>query len=125
MKVVETYWAKIFVGLRPGYEDVNSCILRANRQYVEDICQSYCNEVGLCVTITDTKFIYKNGNEPGVIVGLINYPRFPEEYGVKFEDTKIRKQSKIIAEKLMVRLKQNRVSIMYPDETVMLENDAL
>lgn len=46
---------------------------------IEQICQTYCDAVGLCVTITPTKYVYKNGCEDGVTIGLINYPRFPTE----------------------------------------------
>lgn len=33
---------------------------------------------GLCVTITATLFIYTGGEEFGVEIGLINYPRFED-----------------------------------------------
>ncbi len=42
-----------------------------------DYARQYCNEKGLCVTMTPTSYIYTNGQEAGFIVGLINYPRFP------------------------------------------------
>lgn len=41
------------------------------------ICQDYCNKVGLCVTIEPTNYVFTGGQEMGVRVGLINYPRFP------------------------------------------------
>lgn len=41
------------------------------------VCQNYCDEVSLCVTVTPTDYIYKGGQEQGIIVGLINYGRFP------------------------------------------------
>ena len=40
--------------------------------------QSYVDEVGLCVTITDTWFKYTKGACKGFKIGLRNYPRFPE-----------------------------------------------
>jgi hypothetical protein len=43
------------------------------------VCRAYCDEVGACVTLTPTKYIYTGGDEDGLIVGLINYPRFPAE----------------------------------------------
>jgi hypothetical protein len=125
MKTCQTYWAKIFVGFRSKYEDTPDFIMEGRRDRLEGMCKGYCDEVGLCVTITDTTFIYKDGNEPGAIIGLMNYPRFPEEKGLRMEDTKIRKHSMKLAEYLMVAMNQYRVSIMYPDETVMLENEEL
>lgn len=44
---------------------------------IEDACRSYCLGVGLCVTVTPTKFIYTGGEESGAVVRLINYPKFP------------------------------------------------
>ena len=43
--------------------------------------QKYCDEVGLCVTVTDTWFIYKDGNEPGLIIGFISF--FAENHRVR------------------------------------------
>ena len=43
------------------------------------ICREYCFEVGLCVTVTPTEYVYTAGAEAGVRIGLINYPRFPSE----------------------------------------------
>lgn len=44
-----------------------------------EVCRQYCDTAGLCVTVTETVYVYTGGSEPGVIVGLINYPRFPSE----------------------------------------------
>lgn len=43
----------------------------------ERVCREYCFNVGACVTVTPTNYIYSGGQESGFIVGLINYPRFP------------------------------------------------
>ena len=47
-------------------------------------CKHFCNVMcmdtfscGLCVTVTQTSFIYTGGEEYGIRVGLVNYPRFP------------------------------------------------
>lgn len=41
------------------------------------ICREQCKGIGLCVTVTETEFIYTGGAEAGVRVGFVNYPRFP------------------------------------------------
>ena len=41
------------------------------------IANKYCTMYGFCVTVTPTEYVYKYGRESGVIVGLMNYPRFP------------------------------------------------
>ena len=42
------------------------------------IIRKYCKDVGLCVTVTPTKYIYTGGAEDGMEIGFINYPRFPD-----------------------------------------------
>ena len=41
------------------------------------VCRRFCDDIGLCVTLTPTEYIYTNGQEAGFAVGLINYARFP------------------------------------------------
>jgi len=43
----------------------------------KETCQTYCNLVGLCVTLEQTDYIFTGGSEMGIRVGLINYARFP------------------------------------------------
>ena len=108
MKTVKTFTATIYVGRkkRLGALQPSSVGYR--------ICQSYCNEVGLCVTLTPTKFIYTNGGESGFAVGLINYPRFPAEVST------IRKHALELAERLKSAYAQYRVTVVFPNKTIML-----
>ncbi len=110
MKKAKTYTATIYCGLREEYSQ------RVHKESeVERIVQDYCNRIGLCITLAPTKFVYTNGNEPGVMIGLINYPRFPST------PQKIRKQAMNLAAILKEKLKQRRMSIAFPDKTIMLE----
>ena len=109
-KSLETITAKIFLGLREGYSDKTHTI-----DEVRDFLQEYVDRVSLCVTVTPTTFIYKHGREEGVIIGLINYPRFPTT------KDKLKQTTEEIAKLCKERYKQTRVSIEYQDETVMLE----
>jgi len=43
------------------------------------VVRGYCYEHGACFTITPTEFVYTGGEETGVAIGLVNYPRFPCE----------------------------------------------
>jgi len=111
MKTLKTFKVKIYVGLQEGYNgDVHPI------GDVELVCREYCDAVGLAVTVTPTKFIYTGGSEDGCIVGLINYPRFPDTQ----ESIKI--HSINIAKILMERLNQKRISIVCTDETTLLEH---
>jgi len=114
VKKVETYQIQIFCGLREGY----TSMLRAFEE-AKSIVQAYVDGVGLCVSITETQFIYTNGHEPGLIIGLINYPRFPSEKEALLS------KAMGLAEKLMDELKQYRVSVVTPEYTYLLENPSL
>jgi len=77
----------------------------------KQVCREFCFEQGLCVTIESVSYIYTGGEESGVRVGLINYPRFPSDLGT-ITDT-----AKRLAHELMVRLCQHSYSIVGPEET--------
>jgi hypothetical protein len=106
---IPTYTADIYVGAREGYSD------KIREPWEFNKCVSdYVNEVKLAATITHLNFQYVDGNEPGVKVGLINYPRFPKSR------QQIRDLAFSLAEKLKAEFKQERVTIVFPDDTVML-----
>lgn len=46
---------------------------------VRSACARYCNNVGLCVTMTKTNYIYTSGSAEGWIIGLINYAKYPKK----------------------------------------------
>jgi len=110
---VQTYWANIYVGLCPGY-NTRLYNPEASLFTIHGECQNYCNKVKLGLTITNTKFIYVNGSEDGVIIGLINYPRFPST------PEQIQEKAIELASILKEKLKQERVSVVFPDKTIML-----
>lgn len=74
----------------------------------EQICREFCMEVGECVTVTPTNFIYKGGEECGVVVGFINYPRFPRI------PEEIDHRAMVLADRLMVGLCQSSYTIETP-----------
>lgn len=110
MKIVDTFQATIYVGFKEHYDGLEHTL-----DEVEKICQDFCDKVGLCVTITPTRYIYTEGNENGCIVGLINYPRFPSSNG------KIFNKAISLAEILMKEFNQYKVTIVSSSKTIMLE----
>lgn len=106
---VPTINATIYVGLRSGYDDIIF-----DFDVARIVCQKYCNLVGYCVSFTKTDYIYTNGHEPGLIIGLINYPRFPADREL------IKQHAFSIARELQEKLEQYRVSIVMDDVTYML-----
>lgn len=103
---------QIWCGLRSGYTDHIHAL-----DDVRTICDDFVNEIGDCISITPTEFRYVNGHEPGVIVGYIQYPRFPRT------ENEIDRRAYSLAELLMQGLHQNRVTITTPTQSIMLENE--
>lgn len=78
--------------------------------------RGYCDDVGLCVTVTETRFMYTGGMTFGVIVGLINYPRFPSS------PAEIWAHAEALGERLCRGLKQESYTIQAPDKTVWISH---
>ncbi|MCZ7862818.1 hypothetical protein O9X98_15690 [Agrobacterium salinitolerans] len=77
----------------------------------KDICRKWALEVGACVTVERVDYVYSGGEEAGVRIGLINYPRFPTTY------EELKEKTRDIANRLMIGLSQLSYSIVGPDET--------
>lgn len=78
----------------------------------DDACREFADEVGLCVTVTTTNYVFTDGAEDGVIVGLINYARFPST------PAEIWSKAEALAERLRIALDQQSYTIQAPDKTV-------
>lgn len=78
---------------------------------VHAACSAFCDHVGFCVTVARTNYVYTNGAEPGVVVGLINYPRFP------LEPEDLLQAAESLAWHLVGVLEQRSCSIQTPTET--------
>jgi len=51
--------------------------IAGDKNLARQILQGYVMQ-GACVSISDEEYIYTMGNEEGIVVNLINYPRFPK-----------------------------------------------
>ena len=112
MMAVDTFTATIYIGFK---ERDTGVVHSIEECWV--ICQEFVNNVGLCVTVTPTEYIYTNGNEPGAAIGLINYPRFPSEPDV------ILFHAVALGTILLEAFDQYKVSIVCPNKTYMLESE--
>jgi len=110
--LLQRYDVQIYIGSQVGYNKV-----LYPKKYVEQLCQSFCDTDKVAVTVTDTQFFYPEGNEPGFIIGLINYPRFPSTEGEVFD------HALALAEWLTERLDQFRCSIFTPEKIYLFENE--
>ena len=62
-KTCETHVVKIYIA--------------GDKNLARQVLQEYVME-GACVSISSEEYIYTMGNETGIVVNLINYPRFPK-----------------------------------------------
>jgi hypothetical protein len=120
MKIKKTFTAKICLGLREGYTQK---VHTLSEVYL--VCHQFCNSVGLCVTVTPTRFIYTNGQgikdgyEDGCFVELISYPRFPQS---KYD---IVATALDLTKVFMREYNQTRISIIASDQTYLVEQEDL
>ena len=112
MKQVYTWESKIYSGLKITNSEKSFVY---SLDHAASLVQHYVDRVGQCFTVTPTEYVYTNGSEPGIIVGSINYPRFPSS------QDKLRAQTLELAKILLDGLKQQKVSVVFADMTIMLE----
>ena len=89
---------------------VRICIA-GNYADAERICREFCFN-GYCVTLEVAEYIYAGGQESGVVVGLINYPRFPSNHDL------ITDAAKQLGMKLMEGLFQQSFCVVTPVDTI-------
>lgn len=89
-----------------------SIFIAGDYESAKRICRQYCDDTGFCVTVTKTEYVYTRGQESGIIVGLINYPRFPSD-----KETMLTRATDI-ANLLREKLNQESFSIQTPEKTI-------
>lgn len=67
----------------------------------------YCYDNGFCVTVEPTVFIYTGGEEFGIKIGILNYPKFPIEPKDLFDKVEN------IAKELITELCQRTSLVVY------------
>jgi len=108
--------ARIYIGSRRKYNG-DAFSYADVRAYVGEF--QIAREVGFAnpVRITPTAYVWQDYHEPGWEIAVINYPRHPKA------DFVIRQFAYDLAVGLLNMFEQNRISIVFPDEIVMLEAD--
>lgn len=107
---VDTYYCNVYIGMKEGYSGLVHKLWEAR-----SICSNYCKDHPLGVTVTPTEFIYVNGMEDGVIIGLINYPRFPSS------KEEVKEHAERLGEIMAKKFKQHRFSIQDTEKTTTYE----
>lgn len=75
------------------------------------VVRKFCSNDGACFSVSKVDYIYTGGEELGVCVTRINYPRFPETLEFIFD------QCLRLAEELRRELFQKSFSIEDPEDT--------
>ena len=112
----KTFTATATIGLNRGYEQstisliaFKAALLKAQQKIVTEY------KIGLSVKISSCEILFLGQEEPSMELEFIQYPKFiQEEYILKKAIIKL-------IEMMMYELEQNRVVVIFTDETIMLE----
>lgn len=114
--IVRTLKADITIGLNKEYSDdtwslseLKTSLIKAQKLLKER------KDILLSVKVTLCDIVFLGQDEPSVTLSFINYPKFP------VTEELFKKGVSYIAEELMRELKQNRIVIVFNDDTIMLE----
>lgn len=78
-----------------------------------ELCRTYFEDRGGCVTVTPTRYVFTGGAEDGFIVGFINYPPYPLD-----DEAALIRKAKDLAEELRRELGQQSYTIQGPTRTI-------
>lgn len=90
--------------------------MAGNIDTATNVCSEFCDEVGLCVRLYESFYVYTGGAETGFTVSFINYPRFP------LTTNEIDLLAQRLGKKLLVACGQTSFSIETPDITTWFSN---
>ena len=114
MKTVPTYEVRAYIGSVHGYngEKFSKEELAEAISHYQIIIEK---GVALTIRLTPTSFVFQDYVEDGWEIAAINYPRFPKK-PPQIDDFMFG-----LSNYLLNRFKQNRMSIVSPSITVLLE----
>ncbi len=113
---IKTFKAQVAFGLHKGYS--NELIdLHSFKQELLEAQIEVKNkvEVLLSAKLRQCEILFLGQQEPSIELEFIQYPKFPKDEEI------LKKAILSLTEILMQKLEQNRVVIVFSDETIMLE----
>ena len=113
---VPTWTANIFIGSCEGYDGPCFTEYRVLEAIAEYQRLAPEGERG-CVRISECTYKFAAYEEAGWVISVLNYPRLP------LSAANLERFARRLAEHLLVTLKQNRVSVEMPTETLLFESD--
>jgi hypothetical protein len=111
----ETFYAKVVVGLQSGYQE-KFIPVELFKKTVFQI-QKELNDIGITISVklSPCEILFLGQDEASISLEFINYPKFP------MAEKEWKSSIITFIETLMIELEQNRVVIVFHDETIMLE----
>jgi len=116
MIVTKTFTAQATFGLQKGYtseliplQEFKNALCSAQQKTKEQFSVMLSTKITLC------EIIFLGQEEPSITLDFIQYPKF------LIEEEKLKQAILFLVAQLMLTLEQNRVVIIFNDETVMLE----
>jgi hypothetical protein len=119
--ICKTFTAKVTIGLFRGYSNKSISV----PEFKKALLKSQENikvhhKIKLSAKLTPCEILFLGQQEPSMDVQFIQYPKFPQE------ESALKKAVLALTEMMMLELEQNRVVIVFTDETIMLEqSDAI
>lgn len=113
---IKTFQASIFIGLENGYTQkriFEDEVFETIKKF--QLVNSEERNIFLSASISDCNIVLNNQNEPHLKIDFINYPKFP------LEESVIKENVISLSKELLITHHQNRMVIIFPDETIMLE----
>ena len=117
----KTFTAQITIGMMKGYsgEVIKLNVLKEELLNAQRIIKHKHNVV-LSTKIRHCEIVFLGQEELSVELEFIQYPKFLQQ------EKELKKAIILLAEILMLKLEQNRVVIVFKDDTIMLEqSDAI
>lgn len=112
--IEKTWKSHIYIGSKEGYTGPSFDYSDLRKEI--GIFQMNNPEIACTVRVVAASYIFAEYEESGWEISIINYPRFPKSEEVLIDFTHG------LAQHLLDRFKQNRMSIVFKDDTILLES---
>ncbi len=114
----KTFTSTLTVGLYKGYTQEIIPISYVKEQ-IANIQQMVLNQFNIVLSakLTPCEIICLGQEEPSVTIDFIQYPKF------QYEEKILKEAILFFTKKMQESLHQNRVVVVFRDETIMLENN--
>lgn len=115
---VPTFTADVVIGLQKGYSQElynKDDLIKALQAYQKVLIEK--QKIYLSANISDCQIVLSGQVEPHLKLSFINYPKFP------LDEETFKKEVEALTVYLMKEFLQNRIVIIYHDETKMIEID--